>query len=402
MTPRTTVRRGTTAAGLTILGLGIALALPTGTGCLESNFALLTAEGGATTAADGDAAAVVSVDGTDPSVNEQNKDAITYRDLATHPGCTTAGVESRNQPVGSSYPITDTIPGYKCAAKIYPVTNEDKTKPILLLIHGNSDAPSGWESYQPDNPPQDMVVETAQKQGYRIIAVDQRIDLTDDPTGNTATENIQHNIDHAWGVPIAQHFFEQVFKQYPDREFAIVGFSLGPTIIRDALRRMHRANEKPFERIRDLVLCSGGNHGVSTFRAFCGVNPTMAGRVTCELGDRTSYTVTDFEKPLNGANGEFETPCLDGDVAYGQKGVCGGHKVRYTTIVMADTPNGPLQDEFVSQGSSALKGASNLTVPLSSPETSGYFNGSLKNHYSSIRSQTGIGLIMDTLNKPVP
>ena len=403
MSLRTTVRRGSTAAGLTCLALGLALALPTGTGCLESNFATLSAEGGASAASDTDAAAVVSVDGTDPSANDQNKDAITYRALATHPGCTLAGVDTRNQPVSSSYTPTETIPGYKCAAKIYPVKNEDTTKPILLLVHGNSDAPSGWEAYAPDAPPQDMVVETAQKQGYRIIAVDQRIDLTDDTgDGTTSTGNIQHNIDHGWAVPIAQHFFEQVFKQYPDRDFSIVGFSLGPTIIRDALRRMHRANEKPYERIRDLVLCSGGNHGVSTYRAFCNVNQTMAGRVACELGDRTSYTPTDFEKPLNGDNGAFETPCLDGDVAYGQKGVCGGHKVRYTTIVMADTPNGPLQDEFVSQGSAMLKGATNLTVPLSSPETSGYFNGLLKNHYSSIRSQTGIGLIMDALNKPVP
>lgn len=402
MTPRNTVRRGTTAAGLTLLGLGLALALPTGTGCLESNFASLSAEGGASSATDQDAAAVVSVEGDDPSTNDQNKDAITYRDLASHPGCTSAGVESRNLPVGSAYTPTETIPGYKCAAKVYPVTNEDTTKPILLLIHGNGDAPSGWESYAPDSPPQDMLVETAQKQGYRVIAVDQRIDLTDDPKGNTATENIQHNIDHAWAVPIAQHFFEQVFKQFPDRDFSIVGFSLGPTIIRDALRRMHRANEKPYERIRDLVLCSGANHGVSTFRAFCGTNPTMAGRVTCELGDRTSYTLTDFEKPLNGTNGAFETPCLDGDVAYGQKGVCGGHKVRYTTIVMKDTPNGPLQDEFVSEGSAMLKGATNLTVPLSSPETSNYFGGLFKNHYSSVRSQTGLQLIMDALNKPVP
>ena len=43
----------------------------------------------------------------------------------------------------------------------------------------------------------------------------------------------------------------------------------------------------------------------------------MRGRVTCELGDRTSYVQTAFHKPLNGPDGAFETPCLDGDNAFG-------------------------------------------------------------------------------------
>ena len=403
MTLRNTVRRGSTAAGLTLLTLGAILALPASSGCLESNYAsLLSAEGGASTGEGGTSSNRTTVEGTDPSQNELSVDArsVNYRSLDGHPGCTLTGIATRNLPVGSGYDAAERIPGYRCAAKVYPVTNEDTSKPILLLLHGNGDAPSGWESYAPDNPPQDMLVETAQAQGFRVIAIDQRIDLTDDPTGNTATQNAQHNIDHGWAVPIAKHFFESVFAQFPDRDFAIVGFSLGPTIIRDALRRMHRENQKPYERIRALVLCSGANHGVSTFRAYCGVNPTMAGRVTCELGDRTSYKETDFHKPLNGPNGYFETPCLDGDYAFGQSGVCGGHKVSYTTITMKDTPNGPLQDEFVSEGSAALKGASNLTVPLTSPETSGYFGGLFKNHYSSVRSQTGIQLLMTAQNAP--
>ena len=49
-----------------------------------------------------------------------------------------------------------------------------------------------------------------------------------------------------------------------------------------------------------------------------------------------------------------------------------------------------------------LKGATNLTVPLTSPETSTYFGKNFQNHYASVRSQAGIQLIMDALNKAVP
>src|SRR6185295_2092637 len=64
-------------------------------------------------------------------------DAIAYRDdMSSHPGCSTAGL---------SYPAAD-IPGYRCAAKAYPVT-EDTSKPIVLLIHGNSDSPLEWEKF---------------------------------------------------------------------------------------------------------------------------------------------------------------------------------------------------------------------------------------------------------------
>ena len=31
--------------------------------------------------------------------------------------------------------------GYQCAGKVYPVDSEDICKPIVLLIHGNSDTP---------------------------------------------------------------------------------------------------------------------------------------------------------------------------------------------------------------------------------------------------------------------
>jgi hypothetical protein len=184
----------------------------------------------------------------------------------------------------------------------------------------------------------------------------------------------------------------------------MVGFSLGPTLIRDALRRLHRENKKPFERMKDLVFASGAHHGVVNGDKLCTTNPTMRGKVGCEMGDRAHYKQTPFHASLNGPDGAFETPCADGDVAFGQKGVCGGHTVRYTTIVMQDSLDpgtGILRDEFVDEASSALIGANNLTVPSSHVDTSNYFcGGAFKNHFGSIRSDIGLQSVMGALTAP--
>jgi hypothetical protein len=135
------------------------------------------------------------------------------------------------------------------------------------------------------------------------------------------------------------------------------------------------------------------------------MNGTMAGLAACQLGNREMYEVTPFEKPLNGGNPpdiqSFDTPCSDGMTAYGQTGVCGGNKVVYTTIVFADQPNGTLLDEFVSQTSSALVGATNMTVTEPEPGvctgsgasmtcTGYFFYPDYEYHYGSIRSAQGI------------
>ena len=39
------------------------------------------------------------------------------------------------------------IEGYPCAAKEYTQTNEDTTKPIVILVHGNSTRPHTWEKF---------------------------------------------------------------------------------------------------------------------------------------------------------------------------------------------------------------------------------------------------------------
>ncbi len=391
--------RAAASASVTMLLLVFVatLASSSSTACLTSNVDPFATDGGTAGAKPpvGDAdvcAALVTLTGAEPP----SDNGVAYRSLFSHPGCTTDGLSTR---AASAYPAAQ-IPCYRCAAKAYPTNNEDPKKPIVLLVHGNSSTPADYEKFPADKADaQTMLSERLVEAGYKVLAVDLRYDKVDDPKGDNKTENAAQNYDHGWGVPILEHFVDAVMTAYPGREISMVSFSVGPTMVRDSLRRLHRRGTKPFERIRDLIYVAGAHHGVSTFRALCASNPTMRGRITCELGDRTAYEPTAFLKPLNGPNGEWETPCGDGDSAFGQKGACGGHKVWYTTLVMKDVSQGTFQDEFVSEGSSALSGAKNLTVSLQDNDTSGYFyNGIFKNHYGALRSEAALKILMDALS----
>jgi len=67
--------------------------------------------------------------------------------------------------------------------------------------------------------------------------------------------------------------------------------------------------------------------------------------------------------------------------------------------------DGKQEDEFVSEASSALKGANNLTVPIGSVDATGYFcgqevgkpTGLLKNHFGPARSDAALALIVKAL-----
>ncbi len=337
-----------------------------------------------------------------------------------HPGCSAAGLTYTNA----------AIPDYPCAAREFPFpdgASEDTTKPIVILVHGNSESPNGWMKFVHADPaslmfPADTVArdqlgELLPAAGFRTIAVDMRTDLIDDPkspegkdTGNTAK-----NADHGWDVPILQELIKRVAIAYPDRKLSIVGFSLGATTVRDALRRLwvenadHQWDINIFSRIQDVIVASGANHGVVSFAKQCGVNLTMRGTVTCQMGQRNQYTETSFHRPLNGPpidgepqfGGWWETPCADGDYAFGKRDACGKHAVQYTTVTMKDLDNGTQQDEFVSEHASRLYPkacANNIINGLNDFDTSGYFyNGYFRNHYGAVRSAAGLVKVVAAL-----
>ena len=349
-----------------------------------------------------------------------------YRTLAAdemgnmHPGCTTAGL---------AY-TPAAIPGYPCAARDFPFpagASEDTAKPIVILVHGNSESPTGWMkfvhgdpstlNFPADTTARDQLAELLPAKGFRTIAVDMRSDKIDDPnspegkdTGNTAK-----NADHGWNVPILQALIKAVVIANPDRRISVVGFSLGATTVRDALRRLwveHQDGDwdiNIFARVEDVIVASGANHGVVSFAKQCGVNLTMRGTVTCEMGQRNQYTATKFHRPLNGPpiegelqyGGWWETPCADGNYAFGKRDACGQHAVSYTTITMKDLDNGTQQDEFVSEHASRLypvSCANNLIDDLTDFDTSGYFyNGFFRNHYGAVRSSAGLAKITAAL-----
>jgi len=360
---------------------------------------------------------------TPPPPNTMNADStdtttIAYMDdLSTHPGCTTEGITTRTWLDGTPASYTPAVINcgkFTCSAKEYPVpAHEDVTKPIIVLVHGNSSTPNDWETYVNDPAKTPMISETLLAAGYHVYASDVRFDKVPvDMTNNPA-----QNYDHGWAVPIVQSLLTNLFEQYPPpRMFNLAGFSIGPTILRDALRRMHRAGLHPFSRIHALHFASAGNHGVSTFSALCGSetspsNTTMAGLAACQLGNRTGYTVTPFEQPLNGGNPpdvqSFDTPCSDGNTAYGQTGVCDGNTVVYTTVVFKDNSDGTTLDEIVDQASTALVGANNMTVSEPEPGTCpagsttncvGYWlYPELEYHFASIRSAQGVAIAVAAL-----
>jgi pimeloyl-ACP methyl ester carboxylesterase len=359
-----------------------------------------------------------------------------YRDdLATHPGCMPRAsygnnveflVSDNEATVAPGVPAD--IDGYPCAAKEYTQPAENTDLPIVILVHGNSSSVTSFEEYANatlagttisnvagfsftvESEPVDQLPTRLVAAGHRVIGFDARTDLVNTLTdfdATTATGNAFRNIDHGWAVPMLQALIRAVMTESPGRRVALVGHSLGVTVIRDALRRLyneHVAGEpgavNPFAQLSDVVLLSGANHGVSSGALLCETFDHMRGTVGCEMGDRGTFIPTYFTRPLNGPNDLYATPCADGDYAFGMHDACGGNVVEYTTVTMQDIADGELQDEFVSETSSSIDldpCVANELLTLADYDASGYFftgaPGFFANHFGSARSAAGITLV---------
>lgn len=408
-----------------------------------------------------DAPEMAEITTTAPQTKENYKEYDgKYRPLSNHPGCDVTNLYYDKSNTSGTTPYKDgnndgkwtgaaafkgvnaatgfvdgdkaNIPGYPCAAKEYAQPNEDTTKPIVILVQGNSTRPHTWEKFmlepgvEPSPSAENVQISpdrgTARAQladkliaeRYKVIAVDFRTDLVPnvDPGANNTTENFAANIDHGWATPILQSLVKAVIKNNPGRKVALVAHSLGVTVARDALRRLYVENTKgvagavnPFEHVSHVILGSGANHGVSTYDGsggLCGPNLTMRGTIVCEMGSRANYTQTYFHKPLNGPRDLFSTPCADGDYAFGKTGQCGGNVVKYHTITMTDITKGSnYQDVYVSEAASKLDMdgcVTNTLTTLSDYDTSAYFvGGFIANHFGSMRSEAGMNLTMQYL-----
>ncbi|MCK6545437.1 hypothetical protein L6R52_06170 [Myxococcota bacterium] len=368
-----------------------------------------------------------------------------YRDdLANHPGCeprmmyAASGSEpfsldnEATVPEGAALELT----GFPCAAKDYVNANVDTTKPIVILVHGNSSGVTSFEEYfkqalagtqianfqgfqfMVDTMVRKQLATRLVEEGYEVIGFDARTDLVNtlgDYSADQRTGNPFRNIDHGWAVPMLQSLIKATIDANPGRKIALVGHSLGVTTIRDALRRLYVAHKagaqgsvNPYAHVQDVVLLSGANHGVSSGALLCPngapLLPHMRSTVTCEMGDRDAFQPTYFSKPISGPGDLFSTPCADGEYAFGERGVCDGNVVGWTTMTMQDIAGGMLQDEFVSEASSKLDMPScvdNELLTLADYDSSGYFftgaPGFLANHFGTARSDAGIQKILDKL-----
>jgi pimeloyl-ACP methyl ester carboxylesterase len=362
-----------------------------------------------------------------------------YRDeLASHPGCMprTAYGANTSEPfvLDNEAAVPPGVPavvaGYPCAAKMYTQANEDMSKPIVILVHGNSAGVTSFEEYfkvsiagtqRQTSASFSFTVDTAVREqlatkllakGYKVYGFDARTDRIAAAVNYSASTNGFLNRDHGWDVPMLQSFIKAVMKANPNRKVSVVGHSLGVTDIRDALRRLyleHKAgiagSVNPFAQLQDAIYLSGANHGVAKGTTLC--DPTsrvMASTVACEMGDREAFMPTYFSKPNNGPGDIWSTPCADGDYAFGDHDACSGNVVQYTTVTMKDIENGAYQDEFVTEASSRLdmpNCVDNKLITLDDYDSSGYFfltnNGYFASHFGSARSNAGMALILQKL-----
>src|ERR1043165_8772238 len=96
-----------------------------------------------------------------------------------------------------------------------------------------------------DTTARDQLADILPAHGFRTIAIDMRTDKIDDAKSPEGKDigNTPKNADHGGTVPLLQELVKKVAIAYPDRKISLVGFSLGATAVRDAVRRLWVENQ---------------------------------------------------------------------------------------------------------------------------------------------------------------
>lgn len=326
---------------------------------------------------------------------------VDYRDdLDDHPGCTVEGLDG---PLGL-------VPGFRCAAVAYEAPTEDPDLPVVVLVHSNGGDPRVWEpridpSVDPPGPEQGapMLADVLTQAGFLAFAVDLRTDrvceVDDCGCSDSTICNLTRTVDHGWAVPLVMHLIEAVMAAHRGRQVSIVAHGFGATVVRDAIRRLTLRGVAVLARLEDVVLLAGLNHGISDRCGWdrCGMSNTARGRCGCELGFQDEAP-TCFVGRLNGPGGAWEAPCADGRTAYGRNDACGGHRVRWTTVVMADEDASAIGLSCSSEATAALAGADNLTLGPDAVDRSDYWLGqAFVADCGAARSREAIELVLRVL-----
>ncbi len=372
-------------------------------------------------------------------------------DLENHPGCVKRGYydgntgfitrviieENYNLIINTNVAtvpegVEANLPGFVCSAKEYTIDNEDTTKPIVVLVHGNLDSINAWEEFFVtdfagdyalnsdtiilDTEPGEKLASKLIKNGFKTFAVDLRTDLVATLNGFGAA-NINGKdysktsllYSTGWAVPIVQNLIKSILINYPSRKISIIAHSSGTIFARDAVRRLFSEyiNEQagavnPLPRIKDIILLNAINHGYTDFSEplACETDFSQSTQNICQIGF-IELPATEFMKRINGTRDKWTTPCGDGQYAFNLEGYCQDNNIRYYSIMLDEDKTNKLYFDSITTIESASLNSpycENIRLSTSAYDSSGFYGkGDEAYHYGGNRSDEGMELIIEKL-----
>jgi hypothetical protein len=110
----------------------------------------------------------------------------------------------------------------------------------------------------------------------------------------------------------------------------------------------------PYAQLPDVVLLSGATTAYPTEVSSATPTPTSCGAPSAARWATAAPSSRPTSPPPERAVDLFSAPCAERQLRLRLSDQCDGNVVEYTTVTMEDLPDGALQDEFISEESSAL------------------------------------------------